>query len=173
MRFLHFGRSREGVARRRRFMTDRSVARNIDEYIEAFPPEVQSILKRIRSTIRNAVPDAEEKISYQMPTFTLGGSNLIYYAAFKKHIGLYPPVKGGEKLNKEKSPYEGEKGNSLRPDQQNCKVQSKGALRTGSIKERREKEMTMHSWRLTIGRVDIKPTKRCTQPYVVRLATRW
>jgi uncharacterized protein YdhG (YjbR/CyaY superfamily) len=111
MRFLHFGRSREGVARRRRFVTDRSVARNIDEYIEAFPPEVQSILKRIRSTIRNAVPDAEEKISYQMPAFTLGGSNLIYYAAFKKHIGLYPPVKGGEKLNKEKSPYEGEKGN--------------------------------------------------------------
>ena len=92
-------------------MTDRSVARNIDEYIEAFPPEVQSILRRIGSTIRNAVPDAEEMISYQMPAFTLGGSNLIYYAAFKKHIGMYPPVKGDEKLNKEKSPYEGEKGN--------------------------------------------------------------
>jgi uncharacterized protein YdhG (YjbR/CyaY superfamily) len=96
---------------RENIMTDRSVARSIDEYIEAFPPEMQSILKRLRSTIRNAVPDAEEKISYQMPAFTLGGRNLIYFAAFQKHIGLYPPVKGDEKLSKEISPYKGDKGN--------------------------------------------------------------
>jgi uncharacterized protein YdhG (YjbR/CyaY superfamily) len=68
-------------------MTDRSVARNIDEYIEAFPPEVQSILKRIRSTIRNAVPDAEEKIGYQMPAFTLSGMSL---TRVSRHVNAPP-----------------------------------------------------------------------------------
>jgi len=84
--------------------------RNIDEYITSFSPEVQSILEKIRLTIREAAPEAEEKISYQMPTFALMG-NLVHFAAFKKHIGLYPPVKGDEKLNAEISPYKGEKGN--------------------------------------------------------------
>ncbi len=65
--------------------------RNIDEYITSFSPEVQSILEKIRLTIREAAPEAEEKISYQMPTFALMG-NLVHFAAFKKHIGLYPPV---------------------------------------------------------------------------------
>ncbi len=78
--------------------------RNIDEYIASFSPEVQSILEKIRSTIREAAPEAEEKISYQMPTFALMG-NLIHFAAFKKHIGLYPPVEGDEKLKAEISPY--------------------------------------------------------------------
>jgi uncharacterized protein YdhG (YjbR/CyaY superfamily) len=91
-------------------MTDRSAPRNIDEYIAAFPPEVQSILERIRSTIRQAAPKAEEKISYKMPAFALDG-DLIYFAAFKKHIGVYPPVRGDEKLSKEISRYRGEKGN--------------------------------------------------------------
>jgi uncharacterized protein YdhG (YjbR/CyaY superfamily) len=83
---------------------------NIDEYIAAFSPDVQSILEKIRLTIREAAPEAEEKISYQMPTFALMG-NLIHFAAFKKHIGLYPPVKGDEKLRADISPYKGEKGN--------------------------------------------------------------
>jgi uncharacterized protein YdhG (YjbR/CyaY superfamily) len=83
---------------------------NIDEYIAAFSPEVQSILQKIRSTIRKAAPDAQEKISYQIPTFTLMG-NLIHFAAFKNHIGLYPPVKGDEKLGAEIARYRGEKGN--------------------------------------------------------------
>ncbi len=73
---------------------------NIDEYIAAFPLEVQSILEKIRSTVRKAAPEAQEKISYGMPTFTLLG-NLIHFAAFKAHIGLYPPVKGDEKLRAE------------------------------------------------------------------------
>jgi uncharacterized protein YdhG (YjbR/CyaY superfamily) len=83
---------------------------NIDEYIASFSPEVRSILQKIRSTIREAAPEAEEKISYQMPTFALMG-NLIHFAAFKKHIGVYPPVKGDEKLKAEILPYQGEKGN--------------------------------------------------------------
>ena len=91
-------------------MTDRSAPRNIDEYIGAFPPDVQSILQKIRLTIKAAAPHAEEKISYKMPAFALDG-NLIYFAAFKKHIGVYPPVRGDEQLSKELSRYRGEKGN--------------------------------------------------------------
>jgi uncharacterized protein YdhG (YjbR/CyaY superfamily) len=85
--------------------------KNIDEYAAAFPPEVRSILQRVRLTIRKAAPTAQERISYQVPAFTLHGRDLIYFGAFKKHIGLYPPVRGDEKLKKETSPYAGEKGN--------------------------------------------------------------
>ncbi len=88
----------------------RSPPRNIDAYIASFSPEVQSILERIRLTIREAAPEAEEKISYQMPTFALMG-NLVHFAAFKKHIGLYPPVMGDEELNAAIARYRGEKGN--------------------------------------------------------------
>ena len=64
----------------------------IDEYILAQPEDVQPLLEKIRETIRNAAPSAVEKISWQMPTFWQG-ENLIHFAAFKKHIGIYP---GGE-----------------------------------------------------------------------------
>ncbi len=91
-------------------MTDRSAPGNIAEYIAAFSPRIQSILEKIRSTISKAAPAAAEGISYKVPAFTLKG-NLIYFAAFKKHIGLYPPVKGDERLRKEMAAYRGEKGN--------------------------------------------------------------
>jgi len=83
---------------------------SIDEYIAAFPPEIQAILEKIRSTISNAAPGAQEIISYLMPAFTLNGV-LVYFAAFKKHIGLYPPVKGDARLERAIAPYAGEKGN--------------------------------------------------------------
>jgi uncharacterized protein YdhG (YjbR/CyaY superfamily) len=88
---------------------DHTTPTTIDEYIAGFSPEVRSVLERIRETIRKAAPGAEEKISYQMPTFTLEG-HLVYFGAFKKHIGFYPPVRD-EKLRREASIYEGEKGN--------------------------------------------------------------
>ena len=91
-------------------MTNRSAPKNIDEYIAAFSPEVQAILEKIRLTIQKAAPQAEEKISYKMPAFTLDG-DLIYFAAFKQHIGIYPPVQGDENLGKELARYRGEKGN--------------------------------------------------------------
>lgn len=81
----------------------------IDEYIAAFSPEVRSILEMIRVTIKKAAPAAKEKISYQMPAFTLEG-DLVYFGAFKKHIGFYPPVRD-EKLRAEAATYAGEKGN--------------------------------------------------------------
>jgi uncharacterized protein YdhG (YjbR/CyaY superfamily) len=83
---------------------------SIDEYIAAFSPEVQSILRKIRATIAAAVPDARERISYRMPAFTQHGI-LVYFAAFKTHIGVYPPVSGDPRLEKALSPYAGPKGN--------------------------------------------------------------
>lgn len=92
--------------------TMRAKPKNIDEYIASFSPEVQAILERIRLTVRKAAPAAQEAISYGMPTFTLGGA-LVYFAAFKRHIGFYPPVRGDRRLQKAVSAYAGEKG-SLR-----------------------------------------------------------
>jgi uncharacterized protein YdhG (YjbR/CyaY superfamily) len=84
--------------------------KNIDEYIAAFSPDAQTILERIRLTIRNAAPDAQETISYRIPTFTQHGV-LVYFAGFRNHIGLYPPVSGDARLEKAIAPYAGEKGN--------------------------------------------------------------
>ncbi len=91
-------------------MTERSAPGTIDEYIAAFPPDVRAILKKIRLTIRKAAPQAEEKISYGIPAFAHQG-DLIYFAAYKKHIGVYPPVRGDPKLSKQLARYRGEKGN--------------------------------------------------------------
>ena len=82
---------------------------SIDEYIATFPKDIQKILKELRATIKAAAPDAEEKISYQMPTFFLNG-NLVHFAAFKKHIGFYPTPSGIEAFQKELSVYDGAKG---------------------------------------------------------------
>ncbi len=83
---------------------------DIDGYIGQFSPEVQTILQDIRATIRAEAPDAEEIISYRMPAFRLHGI-LFYFAAFQKHIGLYPPVSGDKAIEKAIAPYAGEKGN--------------------------------------------------------------
>jgi len=87
-----------------------STPEDIDEYIAAFSPEVRSILEGIRLTIKRAAPQAQETISYNIPSFRLNGT-LVYFAAFKKHIGFYPPVRGDAKLEKAIAPYSGEKGN--------------------------------------------------------------
>ena len=84
--------------------------KNIDEYIAGFPSNVQEILEQVRMTVRQAAPDGEETISYQIPTFTLKGKYLIYFAAYEKHIGLYPAPRGVEKFKKELALYEGGKG---------------------------------------------------------------
>lgn len=89
--------------------TAQTASRTIDEYIAGFPPEVQAILEKVRTTIRKAAPRAEETISYQIPTFTLKG-NLVHFAAFKKHIGFYPTSTGIETFKDELSVYEGAKG---------------------------------------------------------------
>ena len=82
---------------------------SIDEYIATFPAETQKILEELRATIKAAAPEAEEKISYQMPTFALKG-NLVHFAAYKNHIGFYPTPSGIEAFKQELSMYEGAKG---------------------------------------------------------------
>ncbi|MBW4841501.1 MAG: DUF1801 domain-containing protein [Paenibacillaceae bacterium] len=82
----------------------------IDEYIDQFQPEIQDRLQQIRKLVREAAPDAMEKMSYQMPTFATNGNNLVHFAAFKKHIGFYPTPSGTEAFAKELSGYKGGKG---------------------------------------------------------------
>lgn len=81
---------------------------NIDQYIADFPAEIGQLLQAIRETIHRAAPKAEEAIKYAMPTFTLNGS-LIHFAAYKKHIGIYPVPRGDEAFKKALAAYEGEK----------------------------------------------------------------
>jgi uncharacterized protein YdhG (YjbR/CyaY superfamily) len=84
--------------------------KSIDDYISTFDRDVQEILQKVRTTIRNAAPQAEEVISYQMPAFRQNRI-LVYFAAWKKHIGLYPPISGDKKLEQAVKPYAGPKGN--------------------------------------------------------------
>ena len=89
--------------------------KTVDEYIAGFPPEVRKILRQVRATIRKAAPDAEESISYKIAAYKLNG-RLIYFAAFKSHIGMYPITqKVGEKFKKELSPYKSGKGTARFP----------------------------------------------------------
>ena len=81
----------------------------IDEYIIQFPIEVQETLKTLRKVIKEAAPEAEEKISYKMPTFILHG-NLVHFAGYKNHIGFYPTPSGIEAFKEELSQYKGAKG---------------------------------------------------------------
>lgn len=83
--------------------------KNIDEYISEFPENIQLILEQIRETIKRTAPEAEETIKYGMPTFTLNG-NLVYFAAFKNHIGFYPIPTGIEAFREQFSRYKTGKG---------------------------------------------------------------
>jgi uncharacterized protein YdhG (YjbR/CyaY superfamily) len=88
---------------------ERNSPATMDEYIRGFPKDVQAILAKIRETIRVAAPDAQETISYQMPTFVLHG-NLVHFAAYRNHIGLYPLPSGIEHFEQELSVYKKGKG---------------------------------------------------------------
>ncbi len=86
-----------------------TAATSIDDYIASFPPEVQVLLEEVRQTIRGAAPEATETIKYAMPTFVLNG-NLVYFGAFKQHIGFYPVPSGIAAFKKELSAYKMGKG---------------------------------------------------------------
>jgi uncharacterized protein YdhG (YjbR/CyaY superfamily) len=83
---------------------------DVDGYIARFPAEVRRVLENVRKTIRRAVPGAEEVISYQMPAFRQHGI-LVFFAGWKEHIGLYPPISGHPALEKAVARYAGPKGN--------------------------------------------------------------
>ena len=83
--------------------------KNIDEYIAAFPEEIRKTLQKLRQVIHEAAPEAQEVISYNMPAFKQNGI-LVYFAAFKNHIGFYPTSSGVAAFKKELSAYETSKG---------------------------------------------------------------
>lgn len=88
---------------------DKMTYASIDEYVAQFPPEIQEILQALRKVIKEAAPEAKEKISYQMPTFDLHG-NLVHFAAYEHHIGFYPAPSGISAFQQELSPYKSAKG---------------------------------------------------------------
>ena len=87
----------------------RRTFRSVDEYIAAFPKNVQDILQKLRRVIRESAPKAEEAISYGIPTFKLNG-NLVHFAAFKNHLGFYPTPSAITAFKKGLSPYKQAKG---------------------------------------------------------------
>ena len=95
--------------------TDQTKPGNVEEYIATFPPDVQTILKKVRATIRQAVPDARETISYQIPAFRLNGSDVIYFAGYKKHFSLYPAPIGKPEFAEALSAYRSGKATAKFP----------------------------------------------------------
>jgi uncharacterized protein YdhG (YjbR/CyaY superfamily) len=85
-------------------------ANNIDDYIAGFPEETQKVLELLRTTIRKAIPNGEEAISYAIPAFTRKGRYVIYFAGYKNHVSVYPAPRGNEVFKKELSAYKGGKG---------------------------------------------------------------
>ena len=88
---------------------DKPTFQTIDDYITQFPNNIQELLRELRQVIKEAAPEAEEKISYQMPTFYLFG-NLVHFAVCKNHIGFYPAPSGIERFKSELAEYKGAKG---------------------------------------------------------------
>ena len=82
----------------------------VEEYVAQAPAAIRPILQKIRGIVREEAPGAEERISYRMPAFFDGGA-IIYFAPFRHHVGMFPPVKGDAALEKALAKYRGEKGN--------------------------------------------------------------
>ena len=94
----------------RTMATRPSLPSNVDQYIATFAPEIQAVLQQVRQVVCSAAPGAMEVISYRMPALKQNGI-LVYFAAFKNHIGFYPPIRGDARLERAAAPYAGEKGN--------------------------------------------------------------
>ena len=111
---------------------------NIDEYIGTFPNDVQEILEKVRMTIQKAAPDATEKISYSMPAFEQNGI-VVYFAAFKNHIGLYALPSGHEAFKEELSQYKSGKGSVQFPLNQQMPFELISKIVKFRVKENLEK----------------------------------
>lgn len=89
---------------------DKTNTKDIDKFIAGFPMNIQKLLVQLRTTIKKAAPNAEEGIGYGMPAYKTNGKPLVYFSAFKNHIGFYPTPSGIEAFKKELLTYEGAKG---------------------------------------------------------------
>lgn len=87
----------------------------VDAYLGAFPEDVREVLERVRATIHEALPGAEERISYQIPTVTLGGKSIVYFAGWAQHVSVYPVPEGDEQLVADLAPYRSGKGTAKFP----------------------------------------------------------
>ncbi|MBN2118955.1 MAG: DUF1801 domain-containing protein [Anaerolineales bacterium] len=113
--------------------------KTIDDYIKTFSEDTRSILNQLRQVIKDAAPEAEETINYQIPTFTLHG-NLVHFAAFKNHIGFYPTPTGMEAFEKELAPYQGAKGSVQFPIDQPLPLPLIRRIVVYRVKENLERE---------------------------------
>jgi uncharacterized protein YdhG (YjbR/CyaY superfamily) len=128
--------------------TKRATPTSIDDYIAGFAPDVQVLLQNVRQMVGRAAPDATEVISYQIPAFKLNGV-LVYFAAFKNHIGFYPPVKGDVRLQEAAAPYAGDKGNLRFPFTQPLPLDLIERITTLRVKQDRAKATST-----SVARVD-------------------
>jgi hypothetical protein len=127
--------------------------KDIDDYISRFPVDVQEALEKVRTTISQAAPEAKEMISYQMPAFKLHGI-LVYFAAWKKHIGLYPPVSGDNALEKAVARYAGPNAgsaDSLRLDRTDREAPGNAGLGESCLQSRRRRASSQMSARAGEG----------------------
>lgn len=113
-------------------------AQNIDEYISSFPADVQEKLIKMRAAIRKAAPKAEETIKYAIPTYTLNG-NLVFFAAYKKHISFYPAPRSSPEFKKELAVYKGGKGTVQFPIEKPLPLGLIGKMVKFRVKENLEK----------------------------------
>jgi uncharacterized protein YdhG (YjbR/CyaY superfamily) len=112
--------------------------KNIDEYIDSFPEDIQVKLQALRKAINKAAPVAEETISYMMPAFKYHGM-LVYFAGYKNHIGFYPGAAGVEAFKKELSVYKGAKGSVQFPLDQPLNVSLINKIVKFRVKQNLEK----------------------------------
>lgn len=125
----------------------------VDAYIAQFDPAVQARLQAVRAAVREAAPLATETISYGMPALRQGGM-LVYFAAFKAHIGFYPPIRGDAGLEAAAAPYAGEKGNLRFPYAQPLPLELIGALTALRARQDEAKQTDKH-----LNRTVAKPRK--------------
>jgi uncharacterized protein YdhG (YjbR/CyaY superfamily) len=113
---------------------------SMNEYIESFPKNVQVTLEKLRDTVRKAAPKAVESISYDMPTFKLDGKRLVYFSAWKSHVGFYSIPEGNAAFRNELSRFEGPKGSLRFPLDQPIPYDLVKKIVVLRVKEIREKE---------------------------------
>ena len=90
--------------------TSKSQFKTMDEYITKFPKNVRDVLEELRRVIKESAPEAEETISYGIPTFDLKGRHLVHFAAYKNHVGFYPTSSGIKAFKRELSHFKTSKG---------------------------------------------------------------
>ena len=98
------------TAKGEKHMAGKKLFTTIDEYISTFPAETRDILEKVRQIIHEAAPDAEETISYDMPTFDLNGNHLVFFAGWKHHISMYPMPAGDEAFQQKIAQYKRARG---------------------------------------------------------------